>query len=450
MTIRATLYATACAVALLWTPQAFAQTRAELAQAIHDATGLYATAPAQACAAVSDVVPEDARDSLSLLAGDEEQVAYYLLATCAYRAGDLDRARHYYERVVALDDLATRPRLDLGTVYLRQGLFMKAERQYREVMNDPATAEEERARLEALLQTIPSRLRADFMISFGIGYDTNVNSGPSDNVHRLYDFFDFTLDPDSQRQKDGYAQTSVAANLSKLVDARTQLLLGASLQRADYFNQSDFGNMTASIAPGIRRVLHDVTFTLTPYYTHQWLDDRRYYSNVGLNASAAVPLDDTWTVIPSARIFHEDFATSGNRTGDGFDGGASLSYKAGEGTTLWASALYGETDARSDMFSHDRVRLGLSAHHYVSEDMDVSLAYQWQRSAYDEADPAFGTLRRDRRHQVTLNVNYGLADLIGWQRTFVAGTITYSKTRSNHSLQENDRLLSLMKMVYNF
>ena len=418
-----------------------------LRQRIADCYNLYGADPDQSCDQLGQTL---AAADISLLEPREAKEAYYFLANCQYQQQNLDQAARTYDKVANLDPADHRPLLDAGSVYREQALYAQAEAEYRAALERVAGNTEEEARIRAMIHNLPNQLRQDYTFSTSIGYDSNVNSGPSDSTHFLYDTFNYTLGADEKSRDDLYAFNSLGAALRKPINPETNILFNAGVSDIRYFTEEDYNSMTLYSSVGYQRVFGDHSVTLSPFVSYQTLDQRSYLVNGGLGLSGAVRASDRVDVWPYLGGYTQNFYKNDPRDAWGATVGTSASYKLRPKTTLVTSLFYTYNQAEQDRYSYNNVFLGGSVYQTLSQSLSAALGYNLQLFYYEDIDPAFGTKREDDGHTVYLNLDYSLQRLLKLDRSFLSLNVSYNQNNSNHSFQDRDRFFSAVKFTIAF
>lgn len=378
--------------------------------------------------------------------------AYYLAATCYYTANKPDKAEAAYKEVIRLDPKATQPRLDLATLQMQKGDFWIAEQQFHQVMGGIKQSSDDYKRIQLMLDNSPGKLQSNFQATFGVGYDSNVNSGPADTNHLLYNVFLFTLDPSAEPHGSPDIQTSLSANFGKIITSTSRVFLNLTTQRTDYTQtqEHNFNSQAYTIAPGLQKKFGKNTLIVNPYYTYQTLNRAGYQTNIGLNVSGQVPVQKDVVLTPYVRAYHQNYLHSNSRDGNTLGGGASLTYKASDKASIFVSGNYMATHATIRQYSYDNTIIGGGINYRVTDTLSGGLSYNFQRARYRDNDSAYGTQRKDNQNQYGLNLSYDLGKLTKVTGLSFNASTSYTDKKSNHSLQTSTRAQYLGQIVYNF
>lgn len=150
---------------------------------------------------------------LQAMAADADRAevkAAFDAGLAAYAAGDYAKAATDFERVVALDPMHHRARLELGRTYYAQGRLDEARKEFEAVLayNPPETVQKNINIFLDRIERENKRFNLSLRLSAGVLYDDNVNIGPASDLIsiRPTSFGGSTLDtltvsPDSQPQE---------------------------------------------------------------------------------------------------------------------------------------------------------------------------------------------------------------------------------------------------------
>lgn len=407
----------------------------------------YKVNPLDSCRQLEETLQSN--DSSSLEAKDVK-AAYYFLANCQYQSGQLDAALKSYLKVSELDPNDHQPLLDAGSVYVQQGLYARAESIYRKALIKVSANPLEEERIQALIKNMPGKLQNIFTVSTGVGYDSNVNSGPKDNIHLLYGEFNYTLDSDAKPRDDFYLNNSVGTALSKALNPETVVLFNVSAENTNYFSEKHFNTSVFAATAGYKKLFGNKSVTFSPFVNYQTLDVVSYQISSGLNVSGAVKVSDKVNVWPSVSVHSQSFFNDKLRDGVGTSIGTGASYAFNPKTSWIGNLFYSYNNADNDQYTYNNVFIGNSVNHALTDHLSAALGYNLQIFYYADADPTFGTSRRDDGHTFYLNFDYALNRFVKKNKTFLSLNISYNQNNSNHSFQDTNRLFTALKLTFSF
>lgn len=408
---------------------------------------LYKQDPAESCRQLEEAAQSS---EFKTLEAEDAKEAYYFLANCNYQLKSLNKAVLYYKKVADISPADHHPLMDAGTVYVQQGHYAEAQKNYKEALKRAGDNEEEKEKVRELMRKMPGQLKNSFTVSTGLGYDDNVNSGPQDTIHLLYGAVNYTLDSDDKPRDDLYFYNSVTAALRKALDPGTNVFLNAGAYNTTYFSEDEFDSTVLSTSLGYQKVYDGKSVTLSPFVNYQTLDESSYQISTGLNLSGAVRVNERVNIWPSIGWYAQNFYKIDPRDSQGISMGSSASYKINDLTALINSIFFTYNNADNDQFTYNNVFLGTSINRTITTYLTAALGYNLQLFYYDEIDPAFESSREDTGHKVYLNFDYSLKQIFNNDKAYLNFSVSYSDNNSNHSFQESNRLFSALKFTYYF
>ncbi|MGE0269442.1 MAG: tetratricopeptide repeat protein [Candidatus Omnitrophota bacterium] len=408
---------------------------------------LYRQDPAESCRQLEAAAQSPEMETLN---PDDLKEAYYFLGNCNYQLKELGKAVLYYKKVADISPADHHPLLDAGTVYLQQGQYAEALKNYKAALKRVGDNEAEREKVRAMILKTPGQLKNNFTVSTGIGYDDNVNSGPQDTIHLLYGVVNYTLSSDDKPRDDFYFYNSVTTALKKALDPGTNVFLNAGAYNTTYFSEDEFDSTILSTSLGYQKVFNGKSVTLSPFVNYQTLDESSYQISSGLNLSGAVRVNERVNVWPSVGWYAQNFYKDNPRDSNGFSLGSSASYKINDRTALINSIFFTYNNADNDRFTYNNVFLGASINRTITTHLTAAVGYNLQLFYYDDTDPAFGSARKDNGHKYYLNLAYSLKRFFKNDKAYLNFSVSYNDNNSNHSFQENNRFFSALKFTYYF
>jgi len=381
-----------------------------------------------------------------LAAAEDEHIGEprfdYALGRAALDAGQPARATLAFSRVLAVDPGHAGALIDSGRAYLSLGNTQQARQTFESLLAlDPPPAL--RAQIERYLEQSrrglpPAPLFTGYLTA-SIGKSTNVNQSPSQSQVFVPVFGTrFDLADQNVAKADKFWSVGGGLEGSLPLDETWSLVGGVEGLARQNFHESAFDLAGAGARAGVAAASGLDLVRL------QWLSARNYLGhdpnrNVdGLLAEGFKMLGPDDQLIAAAqggsiryrpgdlRIFDSDFATFG----------LALSHRTDGSTILSAGASAGRENDKGGNPDGDQRQLGLRA------SADVPLAAKWRagisaaflQTDYDRENPTFLVVRRDRRSDLELSLQYALAEAL----TVRLGA-TSTRQRSNIAIDEFDR-----------
>ena len=381
-----------------------------------------------------------------LAAAEDEHIGEprfdYALGRAALDAGQPARATLAFSRVLAVDPGHAGALIDSGRAYLALGNYQQARQTFESLLAlDPPAAL--RAQIERYLEQSrrglpPAPLFAGYLTA-SIGKSTNVNQSPSQSQVFVPAFgARFDLADQNVAKADKFWSIGGGVEGTLPLGETWSVVGGVEGLARQNFHESafDLGGAGARVGVAAASGLDLVRL--------QWLSARNYLGhdpnrNVdGLLAEGFKMLGPDDQLIAAAqggriryrpedlRIFDSDFATFG----------LALSHRTDGSTILSAGMSAGRENDKGGNPDGDQRQLGVRA------SADVPLAAKWRagisaaflQTSYDRENPSFLVVRRDRRSDFELSLQYALAEAL----TVRLGA-TSTRQRSNIAIDEFDR-----------
>lgn len=408
-------------------------------------------------AALSQEAPDGRFDALALIQlGEYERACMILDETypglsndpditfmrgqCLAGQGEFAAARTQFRHVLALDPNAARAHLEIAATYQVEGRLRDARLAYSEILstNPPPGVERNvefaMARLEAAQPWyVEGR--------FGLAYDTNINSGPSDS--EIFAFgLPFTLSDGSlENQSEAYSLGLEGGYRWKVSDD-TQLSLRGSASHTDYHEGSEYDSQTfaVSFGPTVQRGKFQVA--LLPAIGFQMLDYDGYRMTGGADGRISYRAHPDLQVNLSSGIKAQDYRASEGRDGWRAYTAASALVKADWGvTTIGYVGTREDTDDDTKSSNSHAARFGLSRKLGPAH---LSANYQFTSKEYDALEPGYFVLRQDDTHDASAALQFPL-DSTGLSTRHLELSYGFTDNASNVDLYTFDRhRISLM------
>lgn len=183
----------------------------------------------------------------------------YLLGLAMLETGEPGRAALALERAVEQDQRFAGARLDLARAYYASGDYIEARRQLESLrdLNPPPQAQQAIEEYLALIANRQRRLRLEYRLSSGVGYDSNANSATSVN-----EFLGFELIERSRETASPFAEIGGGVTLLKPLSASLLLDTRLSLRQRNNPDASFVNSSAGDIAVGLRFVKQGQTRAL--------------------------------------------------------------------------------------------------------------------------------------------------------------------------------------------
>lgn len=420
--------------------------------AVAVALGLWATA------AVADELTDRAK---SLLDGGQGAAAYRLLEPAeAARAGEVDydlllgqaalaagqntRAVFALERVLAVDPNHARARAEIARAYLALGETKTAMQEFETVKRQGVPADVsmtiDRYIAEARRIDDQSATLLKGYVEATIGYDSNVNYGPSKATMVIPGISNvpLRLGAETTSNEDGFASLGAGVNLRTPIGGGYMLLAGLAGATRGNFAKQEFDTQSGDVNIGVTRTAAQDVYTLMAQAGTVYVDKGRYRNHAGLTAQWQRNLDARNQAGAFVQYTDLRYATQGLRNADRWVAGASYAHLYRDGVVAFASLYYaGERprESASDWLGFDGVGLRVGGRMNYDAQTVLFGAATWEYRDYRKQDQLFLTSRRDNQYGLTLGATRYLTR--DWSVTpQLSLTLNDSNTRLNEYHRE--------------
>lgn len=167
-----------------------------------------------------------------------------LYGTAALNSGHLSEGVLALERVVALQPANVKARLELAKGYYLIGDNVRSRQQF-DQLKALANNDQDKQYIQAYLTAIRQReLRyqstASGYVQLGVGYDTNINTGPSSDL--ADNLLPFHLGPDATDKRDGFGELAVGGQFDHPMTRRVGVYGEANGRLRKYRDQNTYDN----------------------------------------------------------------------------------------------------------------------------------------------------------------------------------------------------------------
>lgn len=376
-----------------------------------------------------------------------------LLGLAALAAGEAGHATLALERVVIVQPSNPRAHLELARAYLALGDRERARAELGAVLAlNPPLAIEQAARQTLAGMQAPTALPRHangIYAELGLGYDSNVNIGPSQQVVYLPLFgVDVTLDNASLAQSDSYGQLALGGQYRHAFGADTIISASLDTQARRHLDVDDFDPLSALVRLGVGFHESRSPKRLTWFGQYYELGKDRDYLLHGLIGEWLLPVGRRNTVQLYGRYSQLRYGNDDLEANDVDQSmlGAGWLYALTPAVFTGVSAYGGiETEANRRPDGDSRI-LGLRASvQYTSAAFDAYAALGYQSNDYDRENLLFRTARNDGVIDLTLGAIYRLTPT--WS---LRPKITYMQQQSNIVVYDVERYDLLLSVRYDF
>ena len=381
-----------------------------------------------------------------------------LLAKSAMKLGYLNDALAALERILILDEDDDVARLELARLYFILEMTEPAKEAFELVLahNPPKAVQ---ANIQKYLSLIEKSKKPDlfhFGITFGMGYDTNKNSNPGENIYKEFLLSEYNIqDSDNvvvdDVKSDAYLEGSV--NMNYLYDfgdkGGFQSSVGAFVYDQDYLKDDDFDMLFYSV-------------NITPSYSYKSYKVALKLEGDGLNYAkkdifqsygSAIELENYFqssslgvTYRYKKRSYIEDL----NRSVNINEVALRYNYYFSKEFMSLSSAYSKEaaiTPSQLSFVNVDATQLGFSLRSKRLEVLNLSSGVLYKRSNYDDAiSQKMGAEIREDRYT---NIYLGL-DRTFFKSVTLSARVSFTKNNSNYKPSQYTKRVAVVHLSYNY
>ena len=367
---------------------------------------------------------------------------------------------HAGEGVLALERYAAnfpdnvQARLELARGYFVLGEDLRAREEFGEVLKakpPPAVV----ANIERYLDAIRAResdyrTTAGAFIEFGLGYDSNINSGVSNANLSLPNLGLVTVSDSGVKIPAGLAQLTGGANVVHPIAPGVAVFGSATADFKMHDGHREFDQGNLGVSGGASYLKNTDLFRGTVSLNTLDVDHRRFRDVKGLTGEWVRQLDELQAVSGFAQYAALDYA-GGNEVRDSQLAAIGAGYRRAligpwrPLLTFSASAAQEDNRKNRDDLGRDIWSLRAAVGVTPAAKWALSAGVTVQRSDYEAQDPLFATTRRDKYYAADLTASYAVK-----RNLSVRGELLLSKNDSNIALFEYQRETLAVKVRYEF
>jgi|GEM_PF-1030206 len=356
----------------------------------------------------------------------------FLAAMAAKAQGDWLGMKTYLNALLAQDPAAGgRVKLELAEALYRGGDTNGARRLLNEVKasNPPPKVGEN---IDAFLAFIQSGTPRQFSgwASIGLLYDSNANQGPDVDTVLMYNL-PFALDKDARGNSDWAMLLRAGGNVDHAINEQLALQAGASIARTDYDTLSRFDVLSTSINAGPSYKVDGLSFSL-PYILnlvkigHSEYPGNWYQISNGFAPQFGWQVNNTMSVQGSLAWQNKRYRNNPERNGKALTFSPNVRLGIDARSYATAGAYIGKETSGIQTSANNSRGINASYYRVMAQNLNLYVSPSWSQTNYDGIEVAYGKGRKDKRLDLTANVNYALPQ---WGANV---TLSYTRT-NNHS-----------------
>jgi tetratricopeptide (TPR) repeat protein len=404
--------------------------------------------------------PRAALKLLAPLAGENAGNAeyHYLAGIAAIDTGELDFAVSSLKEALRIRPELVQARAELGRARLLMGDYLAAYFEFEAVKRanpPPEVLAGIDSYVDRLHQAVTAqRKRFGGALSFGFGYDSNVNTATSAQQITLPLFGGIvaTLDAAGQAQSDAFYALGAEVGGYYPLTANAELVGGASARAKLNADVKDFDYSTAGLAGGVRFDLGANQFGVIGNYEELIFDHLRTRETAGVNADWRRVVHPLVELTVFGQFSRLTYPRERLRDVDRQVVGVGLIPAAfGKRLTYMpplAAVYFGEertVNSGVPHLGHELWGARSTLLFFFNSRTAVFAGASYERREYGGPDPLFLVTRLDRQFDLTAGVSYGLSK--DWT---LLPALSYTDNRSSLEVFQYRRTAVTLSVRYAF
>lgn len=384
----------------------------------------------------------------------------YLLGVVALDTGRRTEAIFAFERVLAVEPGHAEARAEIGRAYFELNELQRAKIQFDQVLQEDSVPDAARRQIGIFLsaiEAIETDVKTDWKayVSFALGSDDNVNSGPSSSqiAVPLFGGAIVALDDSALPEESSFTQTRARFDLLHKFNAKAQLLAGAAIaQRSNYDSDAEaFDTSSIDFNFGFRYLRSESNHLLVSLQGQDFkLDGDAYRDVFGLLAQWRYRISSNREISLYSKLSELEFDDQSARDADRrlFGGGLSQFFPGKRNPLLYFGLYSGTEETEESASSHlgyDFIGMRIGAQTKLSDRSIIFSSISWENRDYDGTEPFFLKTREDKYISANLGLRYEYN-----QQFSIAPEIFWSENDSNIDLNENDKTSYSVTARYEF
>ena len=379
----------------------------------------------------------------------------FLFGVAAINVGRVPEGVLALERHLAAVPGNDRARLDLARGYFELGDYVRARQEFEFVLryNPPKDVRANIQRYLDAMETrdaLANRMSSRAYLEAGIGHDSNVNAGTFNTEINLPTGPVVLADATSREVSSRFSSFAGGGQWVRGVSPPFAVFAGGDFNFKSNPTASNFDTANLSAYAGFSLVSGSLFYRLTVSDALMWVDNTRYWDLLATSGEVQYGLGEGLMLNGVVQYAEQSYSDQ-NSINDAkiltYGGGFQKAFAGDWWPVVGAQVSLAKNDnlnLRPDL-GRDIVTTLVFANVSPTEKTGVSLGIAEQRSDFQAADIAFGTIRKDRLWSVDLGVSYLLSK--NWM---LRAEAQWSENESNQDLYAFRRTFGVIKMRYLF
>jgi tetratricopeptide (TPR) repeat protein len=381
----------------------------------------------------------------------------YLLGIAALDIGRNSEAVFALERVLAVNPNHVQARAEIARAYAQLGEMETARREFESVRKQPMPAEAQatiQKYLDAIEQAQASN-RTSFsgFVEFGLGYDSNVNSGTATSqiaIPALPGLGPATLNPLALKQSDSFGQVAFGGNVRHPVNPSVALLAGFDGYQRFHQDTTEFeqGHIGGNVAIEYNWAANKLLLGLQGQQLY--VDWSRFRDSLGIIGQWQRQVGSAGVFTGYVQYARLEYPGQEIRNADRAVGGVAYAhaFSGAYSPVAFVGLYYGhenERDSTRPDLGHRLTGFRIGGQLNVSERLAAFGFASYEERDYGGATPGFLENRADRQTDFRIGVTYRPNKL--WT---VTPQFAYTENKSNVPFTDYDRAQAFITVRRDF
>lgn len=377
--------------------------------------------------------------------------AFDLLAgQAAYGSGGFQEAVFAFERVLIMDPDVLTARILLAFSYFQVKNYGAAQVELTKLLQEELSSEDAdqvREYLAFIAEAAANAVRQQ-KVSFtmGYGYDTNVNSGTSEETVNFPTVGEFVLPDGSRETEDTLAEMALVYSYQEKLSQNSNYAISAGLSHIGHRNADTLNRSTLNLVASYSDVFDDTNFTVMGYFQPMLFNNDYFRSAIGTSVDVSWTIAERWIWLIGAGYASINNILSDDQDLTQYSTKTRLTYL---GERLHVMDLsYSDDDSKLESGRHNGKNFWALSYNYlwpVTPQWLLTLSALYQDIEHDDIQPTFQIKRLEENITVGLNVDY-TPD----KEWIVSGRFGFSDKKSNIAIYDYDRSFGKILVTYNF
>uniref|UniRef100_UPI00404761D3 tetratricopeptide repeat protein n=1 Tax=Aliarcobacter sp. TaxID=2321116 RepID=UPI00404761D3 len=352
----------------------------------------------------------------------------FMLGRSAFEIGKYKEALFAYNRVLLEDPQNVRTKLEIAQTYFQMKEYDEAKKLFEEILNRDDIPFQVRENIKLTLLSLENKSKRNFLkgtLSFGVGYDSNIENYSSD-------YIDLTS---SDEKSDEISQFIFALNHTYKVNEKMGLeskLIGFT---QNYNTYKDKNIDLVIFGTNFSYYENNYKLSLGLDYNHVWLNGNHYLNNYILNPSLKLNLNKNSDYTLSGKIIKKDFIQTDYEYKDSilYEVSNSLTLLTQDfGLSILTLAVGKEKKDEGTHFNVDNeyVSLKYENKYQITSSFLLNNSLELYKDKYKEKDTTYNNTRRKNDR---LTVSTELVKSIN-KNFSIGGAFSYINNQSNQDL----------------